>query len=94
MGPLPRPLEGFPFKASLNAPFSALEKRKAFEKPTDSQSLVLEAWAQGYMVGSLVILAFITLANMRRGVLLHKVRAATRLYEEALLIPITTAHSS
>ncbi|KAF2792124.1 hypothetical protein K505DRAFT_247366 [Melanomma pulvis-pyrius CBS 109.77] len=73
MSPLPRPLEGFPLRASLNAPFGALlERRKAFEKPTDPQSLVLEAWAQGYMVGSLVILAFITLANMRRGVLLHK----------------------
>jgi hypothetical protein len=35
--------------------------------------LILEAWAQGLLVGSLVILSFITLANMRRGVLLHKV---------------------
>jgi hypothetical protein len=42
-------------------------------KPTDPEELVLEAWAQGYLVGSLVILSFITLANMRRGVLLHKV---------------------
>jgi hypothetical protein len=37
--------------------------------------LILEAWAQGLLVGSLVILSFITLANMRRGVLLHKVCA-------------------
>jgi hypothetical protein len=42
-------------------------------KPNDPEELVLEAWAQGYLVGSLVILSFITLANMRRGVLLHKV---------------------
>jgi hypothetical protein len=42
-------------------------------KPRESEELVLEAWAQGYLVGSLVILSFITLANMRRGVLLHKV---------------------
>jgi hypothetical protein len=42
-------------------------------KPSESEELVLEAWAQGYLVGSLVILSFITLANMRRGVLLHKV---------------------
>ncbi|EUC33681.1 hypothetical protein COCVIDRAFT_85407 [Bipolaris victoriae FI3] len=41
-------------------------------KPTDREELVLEAWAQGYLVGSLIIMAFITLANMRRGVLLHK----------------------
>ena len=42
-------------------------------KPTDPSELVLEAWAMGYLVGSLVIMGFITLANMRRGVLLHKV---------------------
>lgn len=42
-------------------------------KPEDQSALVLEAWAQGLLVGSLVILSFITLANMRRGVLLHKV---------------------
>ena len=42
-------------------------------KPSDPEELILEAWAQGYLVGSLIIMAFITLANMRRGVLLHKV---------------------
>lgn len=42
------------------------------EKPTDADALILEAWAQGYMVGSLIIMAAITLANMRRGILLHK----------------------
>ena len=41
-------------------------------KPVDPNGLILEAWAQGFLVGSLIILAFITLANMRRGVLLHK----------------------
>ena len=42
------------------------------EKPTDPHALVLEAWAEGYMIGSLIIMSCITLANMRRGVLLHK----------------------
>ncbi|KAK4940810.1 hypothetical protein LTR66_014876, partial [Elasticomyces elasticus] len=42
------------------------------QKPTDPDGLVLEAWAQGYMVGSLVVMAFITVANMRSGVLLHR----------------------
>ncbi|KIW63787.1 hypothetical protein PV04_08759 [Phialophora macrospora] len=42
------------------------------DRPTDPNGLVLEAWAQGYMVGSLIIMSCITLANMRRGVLLHK----------------------
>merc|ERR1712000_617172 len=41
-------------------------------KPTDPHGLVLEAWAEGYMIGSLIIMSCITLANMRRGVLLHK----------------------
>lgn len=41
-------------------------------KPTNPDGLVLEAWAQGYMVGSLIIMAAITVANMRKGVLLHK----------------------
>ncbi|WEW60450.1 hypothetical protein PRK78_005936 [Emydomyces testavorans] len=34
--------------------------------------LALEAWAQGFMVGTLVFMAAITIANMRRRVLLHK----------------------
>lgn len=42
------------------------------QKPENGEDLVLEAWAQGFLVGSLVIMSFITLANMRRGVLLHK----------------------
>lgn len=42
--------------------------------PKSDQGLIIESWAQGYLVGSLVIMIFITLANMRRGVLLHKVR--------------------
>ncbi|KAH8723535.1 hypothetical protein GQ44DRAFT_656392 [Phaeosphaeriaceae sp. PMI808] len=49
-----------------------MERGKVVEKPTNPNELVLEAWAQGLLVGSLVILSFITLANMRRGVLLHK----------------------
>ncbi|EMC97347.1 hypothetical protein BAUCODRAFT_67965 [Baudoinia panamericana UAMH 10762] len=42
------------------------------QKPSDPQGLIIEAWAQGFMVGSLVIMACITAANMRRKVLLHK----------------------
>ncbi|RYP04634.1 hypothetical protein DL764_004325 [Monosporascus ibericus] len=41
-------------------------------KPATSLKLTLEAWSQGFMVGALVIMCGITLANMRRGVLLHK----------------------
>jgi len=42
------------------------------QRPTDPNGLVLEAWAEGYMLGSLIIMTCITIANMRRGVLLHK----------------------
>ena len=42
------------------------------QKPSDPDGLILEAWAQGYLVGSMVIMGAITLANMRRGVILHK----------------------
>lgn len=41
-------------------------------KPTDPDGLVLSAWAQGFMSGAIVIMACITIANMRKGVLLHK----------------------
>jgi hypothetical protein len=42
------------------------------EKPVDGQGLIIEAWAQGYMVGSLIIMAALAVANMRKGILLHK----------------------
>lgn len=54
---------------------AALEKRyngPPVTKPTNTNGLILEAWAQGFMVGALIIMSCITLANMRRGVLLHK----------------------
>ncbi|KAK3986025.1 hypothetical protein QBC44DRAFT_297936 [Cladorrhinum sp. PSN332] len=41
-------------------------------KPSVPVRLTLEAWSQGFMVGALIIMCGITLANMRRGVLLHK----------------------
>jgi len=41
-------------------------------KPSDPTGAILEAWAEGYMVGSLVIMACVTFANMRKHVLLHK----------------------
>ncbi|KIX10327.1 uncharacterized protein Z518_01409 [Rhinocladiella mackenziei CBS 650.93] len=36
------------------------------------EDFILESWSQGFMVGALLIMACITVANMRRGVLLHK----------------------
>lgn len=58
---------------ALSHVLATLQKREDNSaKPTDPESLVLEAWAEGYMIGSLIIMSCITLANMRRGVLLHK----------------------
>lgn len=59
------------------APTLALHRRaetvngswRAFATDED---LVLESWSQGCLVGSLLIMGCITVANMRRGVLLHK----------------------
>jgi hypothetical protein len=46
--------------------------RRLVTKPSIPNELILEAWGQGFMVGALIIMMCITLANMRRGVLLHK----------------------
>ena len=73
MSPLPWSGEDFPFRMYVGVPSNGVEKRRTYQKPEASEDLILEAWAQGCMVGSLVILGFITLANMRKGVLLHKV---------------------
>jgi hypothetical protein len=68
MSPLPSPDNALTFESLIKR---ANETAKV-TKPTDPAALTLEAWAEGYMVGSLIIMSCITLANMRRGVLLHK----------------------
>ena len=47
-----------------------LEKRQS--RPTDPDGLVLEAWGQGLMFGSLLVMAAVTVANIKKHVLLHK----------------------
>lgn len=42
------------------------------DKPTDPTGVTLESWAQGFLVGSLMVMAGVTFANMRSHVLLHK----------------------
>ncbi|KAJ6151972.1 hypothetical protein N7497_006291 [Penicillium chrysogenum] len=49
-------------------------------KPTEADALILEAWGQGLMVGSLLIMAVITLANMKSHILLHKLIFAEPVY--------------
>lgn len=45
-------------------------------RPDGSDGLAVEAWGQGLMVGSLIVMMAATVANMKRGVLLHKLIAA------------------
>lgn len=49
---------------------------RSVAKPED---LVIESWSQGFIVGSLMLMGCITVANMRRGVLLHKLILAEQL---------------
>lgn len=44
----------------------------AVSKPTNPAGDTLEAWTEGFMVDSLTIMVCVTLVNMERGVLLHK----------------------
>ncbi|KAJ3549630.1 hypothetical protein NM208_g405 [Fusarium decemcellulare] len=41
-------------------------------KPTTDSALTLESWSQGFFMGALFIMIGMTLANMRKRVLLHK----------------------
>ncbi|KAL4952026.1 hypothetical protein BDW69DRAFT_168656 [Aspergillus filifer] len=50
----------------------ALLRRTAQRPDDDHAALILESWSQGLMTGSLAIMVAITYANMRPGVLLHK----------------------
>lgn len=35
-------------------------------------NLIVEAWSQGFLVAGILIMAFVTIANMRAGIFLHK----------------------
>ncbi|OJZ79727.1 hypothetical protein ASPFODRAFT_148670 [Aspergillus luchuensis CBS 106.47] len=48
----------------------------AGERPRDTDILVVEAWGQGLLVGSLILMIAITAANMKKEVLLHKLIVA------------------
>jgi hypothetical protein len=46
------------------------------KRPDGSDGLAVEAWGQGLMVGSLIVMIAVTVANMKMNVLLHKLIAA------------------
>jgi hypothetical protein len=66
--------------ASLSAPRSQLVDRAVavavgtnnWRAHATAEDFVVESWSEGFMVGALIIMACITIANMRKGVLLHK----------------------
>lgn len=44
----------------------------SWRKHATVESFILESWGQGFIVGALLIMALITISNMKRGILLHK----------------------
>lgn len=44
----------------------------SWRKDATARAFILEAWGEGCMVGALIIMACVTAANMRKGVMLHK----------------------
>lgn len=43
------------------------------KKPTSPVALTVEAWSEGFTIGAILLMLAITVANMRKGVPLHKV---------------------
>ena len=39
----------------------------------NTESYIVEGWGEGFMFGALLMMVIITVVNMRRGILLHKV---------------------
>ncbi|KAJ5650262.1 uncharacterized protein N7484_003985, partial [Penicillium longicatenatum] len=71
--------------------------KRTTQRPVDDPAaLVLEAWSQGLMAGSLVIMAAVTIANMRPGVLLHKLILLEILYHSPgqLALILATPHGT
>jgi hypothetical protein len=44
----------------------------SWRKNATVSAFILEAWGEGCMFGALMIMACVTVANMRKGVVLHK----------------------
>jgi hypothetical protein len=68
--------------AAANARLQSLATLKINRRQNDTfgnwrdvdnvEAYILEGWGEGFMLGALFIMAVITVANMRRRVLLHK----------------------
>ena len=44
----------------------------SWRKNATEDAFILESWGQGFIVGALLIMALITISNMKKGILLHK----------------------
>lgn len=66
-------------RQALPAPHDAAPDDWNWRESASREDLVLESWSQGFVVGALLLMACITMANMRRGVLLHKLILAEQL---------------
>jgi len=65
MAPVPSPI-------SRDTSSSADSGNGSWRLHATDEDFIIESWSEGFLVGALLIMAFITVANMRRGVLLHK----------------------
>ena len=61
---------------SVLLPHSLARRNASFDghwrDGTSAEGFIIEAWSEGFMVGALLIMACITVAAMRKGILLHK----------------------
>ena len=44
----------------------------SWRKHATVDAFILESWGQGFIVGALLIMALITISNLKRGIVLHK----------------------
>ena len=66
-----------PYPRSLPLDAGSLERRQKpdfgdWRNIKNPEGFIIEAWGEGCMFGALMIMAVITIANMRKGVFLHK----------------------
>lgn len=54
------------------------------------EGFIIESWSQGFMVGALLIMACVTISNMRAGIFLHKLILLEVRQEQSLCIRMLT----
>jgi hypothetical protein len=60
----------------------------------NTESYIVEGWGEGFMFGALLIMVVITVVNMRRGILLHKVillEVSSKFARDDCCLPLLTA---